>query len=341
MNLPSISRRLPRNEREATVATESTGRTSGIVFLDDADVDRLLPLSAAIDVVEDAFACLSRGEAINHPRSRVVTPEGVLAITGPAALLRDGVMGFKVFSTGKPPVHTTSRAPSAVALYDLRSGSLLAILSATTLSRRRTAAASAVSAKFMSRKDSRVVGLIGTGGQAVEQVLALALVRTIEEVRVFGRDPDRRAGAAAELSSRMSVAAKPVGTAQEAAESADIVVVITSSADPVLFGNWLRDGCHVIAAGSNYHDRRELDSEAVRRSSVIAVDALDQARIECGDLISADSLGDFDWARVTELGAIVTGSAPARHTDSDITLFESQGLGVLDIAAARHVHDSI
>lgn len=313
---------------------------NGILLLDDAEVATLLPLSEAIEVVEDAFRSLGEGAAINRPRSRAITPDGVLAITGPAALTSKHVMGFKVYSIGCPPHHTVSRAPSAVALYDTTTGALLALLAADQVSRLRTAAASAVSAKFMSRPESSVVGLIGSGWQATEQVAALAAVRPIAEVRVFSRDPGNRSRAAETLSQRLAVHARPVESSEEAVRDADLVVVITSSREPVLQGAWLADGCHVIAAGANYGDRRELDIEAVRRSHVVCVDDVDQARTECGDLIYAVDAGLLTWEHVVELGKIVAGSVRGRVSASEVTLFESQGIGLLDVAAAKRILDN-
>lgn len=312
---------------------------NGIVLLDDTDVVQLLTLSVAVEVVEEAFRGQGDGSALNKPRSRLITPEGVLAITGPAALMAQHVMGFKVYSVGRPPLHQTPRAPAAVTIYDTTSGSLLAIVAANEVGRLRTAAASAVSAKYMSRPESRVLGLIGTGWQAVSQVLAVALVRDITEVRVFGRDPSRRARTAEDLATQLSIDCRSVDAAEGAVRGADIVIAITSAKEPVIQGEWLAEGCHVIAAGGNYSDRRELDLRAVQRSAVVAVDARDQAQEECGDLIAAVAAGQFDWQDAVELGRIVTGAVRGRTSTSDVTLFESQGIGLLDVAAAKRVYD--
>src|SRR5581483_12190508 len=127
-------------------------------------------------------------------------------------------------------------------------------------------------------------------------------------------------------------------SAEEAVAQADIVVTATTSRDPVVHGAWLRPGTHVNAMGSNWANRREIDAEAVERSEVIAVDALDQARIEAGDLLIAADEGRFDFARAVELGAIVAGTTPARPSEQAITLFKSLGIALEDVAAAGHIY---
>jgi ornithine cyclodeaminase/alanine dehydrogenase-like protein (mu-crystallin family) len=109
------------------------------------------------------------------------------------------------------------------------------------------------------------------------------------------------------------------------------VVTATTSRVPVLRGAWLRPGMHINAIGSNAATRQEIDADAVRRSRVIVVDSLVQARIECGDLIALDQDDAPIWKRVTELGAIVTGRAAGRQQPDDITLFESQGIAMEDV----------
>jgi ornithine cyclodeaminase/alanine dehydrogenase-like protein (mu-crystallin family) len=122
-----------------------------------------------------------------------------------------------------------------------------------------------------------------------------------------------------------------VETAEDAVADADIVVTATNARTPVLRGAWLRPGMHVNAIGSNAASRQEIDAEAVRRSGLIAADSLEQARIECGDLIAVAQDDPGIWDRVTELGAVVAGRSPGRTDDAEITLFESQGIAMEDV----------
>jgi len=136
---------------------------------------------------------------------------------------------------------------------------------------------------------------------------------------------------AAEMVEELGTEVVAVDSAEEAVRDVDVVVTATSARQPVLRGEWLRPGTHINAIGSNAAGRQEIDPETVRRADVIAVDVLDQARIECGDLITAAAAGEAIWDRTVELGAIVAGKQAGRRRDDDITLFESQGIALEDV----------
>lgn len=183
-----------------------------------------------------------------------------------------------------------------------------------------------------------MVGVIGTGGQARTQILAMVAARRIERVLVYGRDERRRDDFCAGLTESAGVPVEPVTTAQAAIEPADIVVTATTARQPVLEGAWLKSGTHVNAMGSNWDNRRELDDTAIQRAAVVAVDALDQAQTEAGDLLIPAQAGHFDWSGAVELGAVVAGTSPGRHDSSEITLFKSLGIGMEDVATAGLVY---
>ena len=127
-------------------------------------------------------------------------------------------------------------------------------------------------------------------------------------------------------SERLGVDVRPVDSAQDCVEGADIVITITSARDPVALGEWMAPGAHINAAGGNHWLRREIDEEAVLRSEVIVVDDLDQARVECGDLMWLEARGTFRWDMAHELREVVAGRVPGRLSADGLTLFESLGL---------------
>jgi len=131
----------------------------------------------------------------------------------------------------------------------------------------------------------------------------------------------------------------PVESAKEAMLGTDIVIAITNvqTLDPVILGEWLEPGMHINAAGANSLNRRELDDAAVTRSAIVVADAIDQAKIECADLVLPIDAGLLGWDSILELGQIVTGEKKGRTSPSDITLFESQGIGMEDVAVAAHI----
>jgi ornithine cyclodeaminase/alanine dehydrogenase-like protein (mu-crystallin family) len=223
-------------------------------------------------------------------------------------------------------------------LYAGDDGRLMAIIEADWLGQVRTGAASGVATRYMAREDARMLGLIGTGGQARTQALAVCAVRPIERAVVYGRDEVRRRAFCAELSTLTGAEFVPAASAEEAVRPADILVTATTAREPVMRGEWLRAGTHVNAMGSNWHNRREVDDETVERSAVVAVDALDQARLEAGDLLIAEANGHFDFARTVPLPAIVAGQSPGRVSAADVTLFKSLGIALEDLAVAGLVY---
>lgn len=309
-----------------------------VLWLTDMDIERLLPMDRAMAAVEAAFRDLGIGEADNRPRSRAQSLAGLLAVTGPAAVPALGFMGFKVFSVGLPPFHSNTRAPAVFALYDAAGGALLAVMEAEALGFIRTGAATGIATAWMSRPDSRVAGMFGTGRLAMAQLEAVARARPLTEIRVLGRDAEKCTRFCAAACERLGVRAAPAGEAREVIEGCDIVITATTAGEPLFDAAWLAPGTHVNAVGANFADRREISVETPRRAAVVAVDALDQARMECGDLIAAVASGDVAWSDVVELGAIVAGRRPGRTSPEDITLFESQGIAIEDVAAAGEVY---
>jgi ornithine cyclodeaminase/alanine dehydrogenase-like protein (mu-crystallin family) len=193
----------------------------------------------------------------------------------------------------------------------------------------------------MARQDAAVMGLLGSGWQSESQLAAIAQVRTLSEVRVYSPTKEHRETFAAKMSERLGLNVRAVKSAEVAVRDADIVTTITTSRDPVLKGEWLAPGTHINAAGSNHGKRRELDALAVQRSQVLAVDTLDQARSEAGDLVQAAAEERFFWERAIELGDIVAGRRKGRESDEQITLFESQGLAAQDLVLADAVYKRV
>lgn len=297
------------------------------IFLDESSVARLLTMQDAIDAVEEVFFNLGKGNVTNVPRVRVPLNEGILRITA-AVLNYSGYYGIKVSST----TVFGRNAGRLFCLYREKGGELCALLQVFGLGALRTGAASGVATRHMARQDARVLGIIGTGRQAATQIDAIAMVRPLEEVRVFSRDEQRRQHFCKEIAARRKLNVRPVPTAKEAIESCDIAVTATTSTSPVLLGHWLKPGTHVNAIGANYENRRELDLKAVECATIIATDDPDQARYESLDLSQAVEAETLSWDRIVPLGAIVAGRMSGRTSGADITLFKSLGVAAEDVA---------
>ncbi len=303
------------------------------LLLREDDVARVLQMDEVITAVEQAFLLLGRRQAVNRPRRRSTTAAGTILHVMSAAIPPMGVMGLKAYTSA----HGGARFRGM--LYSTDTGELLAMMEADRLGRMRTGAASAVATKFMARKDAGSIGVLGTGRQARSQVIAISRVRPVALVKCYSRDPQRREAFAEDLVQELGAEVVAADGAGEAVDGTDIIVTATTAADPVLLGEWLRPGVHINAIGSNWANRRELDAEAIQRCSRIAVDDLEQARQESGDLIGPAESGLLSWDRVVELGRIAAGEAPGRSSPQEITLFESQGIAAEDVAAMKLAYD--
>lgn len=300
------------------------------IYLSEADVERLLPMSACVEAVEEAFRQWGEGRADNRPRARA-SVRGALLHALAAGSEPWGRLAAKVYAT------TREGARFVVLLFDGRTSELLAVIEADRLGQTRTGAASGVATRLLAHGDARVLAIVGTGWQARGQAQAIGAVRPLQSIRAFGRDRERLSEFCRDVETACGVLATPCGSAEEAVREAHIIVTATSSAQPILEGAWIAPGAHINAVGSNRAERRELDDEAVRRAGVIVVDSLEQARLEAGDLLAVD--GGAPLGRAVELKEVVAGRHPGRQGNSQITLFKSLGIGLEDLAAASFVYD--
>jgi alanine dehydrogenase len=285
------------------------------LWLNEDEVGQCLPMDQAIAALRRAFA---DPEAQVLPRWRGRAGRAVYNVMA-AVLPALGLCGQKSYLVAG------GRVRFLVLLHDLASGELLAICEADRLGRIRTGAASGLATDLLARPDARVFACIGSGGQAATQVEAVRLVRPgLTEIRVYSRTPEHAQAFAARIGGRA------VATAEEAVRGADIVTTITNARDPVVRGEWLAPGCHVNAAGSNVDRHAEIDAAAVARADAIFTDDVAGARQEAGDLIRAG----VDWSRVRPLADLVQGRVPGRPSAEAVTLFESQGIALEDVAAA-------
>jgi alanine dehydrogenase len=301
------------------------------IYLTEDDVLRLVEMPAALDAVRGAFRALGEGKAENAPRRRVVAP-GVMLHAMHAAAGYLGVVGAKVYTT------TKAAAVFHVLLHDAATGELLAMIEADHLGRLRTGAASGVATELMARPDARTVGLFGTGKQARTQLEAVCAVRRISRVDVFGRDADRCAAFADEMSRTLGVEIVPAVRPDLAAMEKDIVVTATASKTPLFDGRLIGEGTHLNVIGSNFPWKAEIDVETVRRADAIVCDSVEACRIEAGDFVEAIEAGVTRWDAMHDLAAVITGTATGRATPQDVTLFKSVGLAIEDVALGHEVY---
>jgi alanine dehydrogenase len=297
------------------------------LYLNEDEVAQLLTMDLALEAVEAAHRAHAAGRAVDLPRQRTRMPASALHVLQ-GSLLDEGVTGYKAY--------TTSREANRflVHLFDAADGRPLAVLAADALGMMRTGAAGGLAARCLARPESAVAGVFGAGWQAQSQIEALCRVRPIERVKLYCRDEERRRAASADFSRRFGIEVVPAASAEETVRGSDIVVTITSSSRPVFDGDWLEEGAHVTAAGSNALIRQEIDETTVRRAGVVCVDGRATALREAGDLLPALEKGRLQEGQLVELGELLTGKCSGRRDPRQITLFESQGMAIQDLALA-------
>jgi ornithine cyclodeaminase/alanine dehydrogenase-like protein (mu-crystallin family) len=285
-------------------------------YFTEADVQELLPVRECVGVMRRAFEALAQGRAQNQPRRRLILESGSVLHSLAGSFLN--YFGTKFYST-----NPRYGAHFSFMLYDAKTAQPLAFMEANHLGQIRTGAASGYATDLLADPKADTLGIIGSGFQAKTQLKAIRAVRPIRTVRVWSRSEEKRRKFAEECS------AIAVDTAEEAVRGAQIIATATNSKDPVLENAWVAPGAMINAMGSNIANRRELPAELVRRADLVAVDSLEQDKIEAGDLILADS-----WANVVELQNVKPHYDPNR-----ITIFKSIGLGVEDVAAGAFVYE--
>ncbi len=310
------------------------------LYVTEKEVGELLKMDDALAAVEAVFKLQASGEATNEPRRRVrVQGSTLMTMSGAVSNLKipggvefKGLLGLKSYTVSR------TGARFYVSLFDAVTGELLAFIEADKLGQMRTGAASGVATKYLARENAKTVGVYGTGWQATSQLAAVCAVRPIELVKVYSRKPENRERFCQQMAAELGIAnTQPVET-PEAAADAEIIITITNSREPVVLGEWLKPGVHINAAGGNSILRREVDDKAVQRADFIAVDSLDQAKLESGEFVTAVEKGLLTWERVKELRYVVSGQMRGRENPEQITLFKSLGLAIEDVAAAAVVY---
>jgi len=314
------------------------------LLLTRADIDGLLPMSAVIEAVERAHADLSRGTAVQPTPSTLSLEAGGPCFLPMAALAeRQQLAVVKVLAD--VPANRDRGLPSQrsiVVLISHQTGECVAILDGMLLTRQRTAAASAVASRHLARPDSSVLGLVGAGGLAAAHVEAMIEVLPIRRVLVWSRS-----AATLELFVNRARVQFPLleirgaASPREVVATADVVCTLTPSKEPIVQGEWFAPGLHLNAVGAPPRaDHREIDSRAVSRAKVF-VDSIDVALHDSGGLKLAIADGAMVQGQsIVEIGDVIIGRSAGRTHRDEITLFNSVGVAVQDLATAQLVVDA-
>jgi ornithine cyclodeaminase/alanine dehydrogenase-like protein (mu-crystallin family) len=278
-------------------------------------------MKQCVSLMRDTFTALREGRASNQPRRRIVLP------TGSTLHSMGGAWG-KYFGTKFYSTNPKHGAHFFFYLFDAETAAPLAQFEANWLGQIRTGAASGYATDVLAAPAASTLGIIGSGFQAASQIAAIREVRNLQDIRVWSRSEEKRDAFAKEHGARA------VASAEEAVRGADIVVTATFSGEPVLESSWIKDGAHIDAMGSNRGNRRELPTDLIQRANLIAIDSIEQGKVEAGDLLMAG----VDWTdpRIVELAKVT-----ARPSGNPVTIFESLGLGVEDVIAGAFVYEQL
>jgi len=324
-------------------ASGYVGHDASVLFLSREDVDALLDLDRLIDAVAEAMAELSGGRASMPPRTAALVAErdaflGVM----PAFLPGSGVLASKLVAAF--PRNARLGVPTHQALivvFDPATGAPVALMDGEHITAMRTAAGSALATRLLARGDASTLAILGTGVQARAHGLMVTRVRSFASARVAGRDPERAAALAAELSAATGTAFHAAASYEEAVRGADVVCATTHSPEPVLHRRWLGAGTHVTSVGVNVAGR-EVDAETVRDALVVVESresTLAPAPVGANDVAWPVRDGLLHPEDVVEIGELVGSVRAGRSSDRQLTLYKSAGVAVQDAAAAGLVLD--
>ncbi|HEX5082199.1 MAG TPA: ornithine cyclodeaminase family protein [Blastocatellia bacterium] len=295
------------------------------LWISEADVVSLMSLGDAINALESGLLAEASGDARNMTKTHVTWGKGSTLHAIGAVFAKDGFVGTKTWA------HTEGGATPLLILFDSGDGSLKAVIEAFALGQMRTGGASAVATRRLAAEDADELAIIGAGKQAGAQVAAVAAVRPIRRIRVFGRNEERRAKLVAWARREFGVEAVAAGSVAEAVAEAPIITVVTRATEPILFAGMVSRGAHINAVGAITPERAEIALDTLERCDQVVVDTIPSAQRLSRELIEYFGAAASGWAAVKSLASVVAAGQP-RSASDDLTLFKSLGMGISDLA---------
>jgi ornithine cyclodeaminase len=313
---------------------------NGFPVYSPASVRGLLDYAGCIAAVREAMLRLSRDGTPQPLRSIYELEHDKLFGIMPGTLSAPDGFGAKIISVFEDPHHPGRAAHRGlIVLFNREDGGIACIADAEEITKIRTAAASAVATDALARSDARRLALFGSGAQAESHLRAIAQVRRLEQVLIWGRSLRSAREFASRMSAETSLAISAIESAEEAASNADIICTVTSSQTPVLLGKWVRPGTHVNAVGSSRPGPVEVDQALVVRSRYVA-DSRRSALAAASEFLAARDAGLIgDDHIVAEIGEVLLGRVPGRTSAAEITFYKALGHIVQDLAAVTYIHE--
>jgi len=299
----------------------------------DSEIRSLLQPAEVVDAIEAAFAREYRATAVMPVRTRLEMADRGVLLVMPCYDSAVPGLGIKLVTFFE---NIAERVQASYILLDPVSGKLRALLAANYLTDVRTAATSAVATRHMARRDAKVLGVFGTGRQARSHIEVMTAVWQFERVLVCGSSAERSRAFAAAMENELGLAVEPAD-ARSCASQSDVICTCTSSSTPILEGRWLRPGTHLNLVGAFQPDKREVDSETVRRARIV-VETYESALAEAGDLLIPMREGVISREHViADLHEVASGKKAGRTSADEITVFKNLGCALEDLVAATLV----
>ena len=301
------------------------------LWISEREVSELVGMAEAITALESGLRLEAQGQARNMVKTHAnFGAHDTLHAIG-AAFEGAGFVGTKTWA------HTAGGAAPLLILFDSRSGALKAIIEAFALGQLRTGAASGLASDWLAAEEAGDMALIGTGKQALTQLAAVAAVRRLARVRIFGRDAERRRAFTARVRAELGLAAEEAPSVEAAVEGAAIVTLVTRSTEPFLFSAMVAKGAHVNAVGAIVPERAEFEPALIDRCAVVAADNVAQVRNLSREFRQRFGEREEGWASVKPLSALIAAGA-RRPAGADLTLFKAMGMGISDLALGIEIY---
>jgi ornithine cyclodeaminase len=284
----------------------------------------------------------SRGETKQLLRSILPLSEDRLFGVMPGAMGEQGPFGAKLISVfhGNFALGRQSHQ-GLVILFDPETGAPVCVVHAGEITAIRTAAASAVATEALARADACRLAILGYGEQAATHARAICKVRDLESISIWGRSPERARAFAEQMQSELAVPVAATGFVEQAVAAADIICTVTSAAEPILKGDWVRPGAHLNLVGSSHAGPVEVDNDLVVRSRFIA-DSREGVLNQGGEFLRAKAAGLIgDDHIVAEIGQVLAGQIEGRRSPEEITVYKSLGHVVQDLFTAWALYSQL
>lgn len=313
-------------------------------ILSKIDVSQLLNMSDALKYVEEAYKQLSLGNAIVPQRIAITDPAPGLTLVMPGIIGGEmNALATKIVSVYKnnPEKYNLPTVLAKIMVQDMNTGDIIGIMDGSLITAMRTGAATGVSVKYLARKNSTVMGIFGAGIQARKQVVGVywGLNQKLENCKVFDLKKTNATDFKEELEKELGIEVEIVASGNDLLSGTDVLVAATTSTEPLFSGKFVPNGMHISSIGAHAPTVRELDSEIIRRASLLVGGLKEACLAEAGDYIIPINEGLITEDKIISIGEIILGRKEGRTSEDQITIFKSVGISAQDVAVAKLVYD--